>query len=243
MLLYYKCCHQSLYRCGGWAQCALCPRKDGTPPIPSCEPCNYTKNPCDDRPCCRFPRPQHCPRYKLKASCSTGHACCQCNSRKASCEFAEECSDFIPRRCERMPALNCTPNLPAMGCRVTGWRPGPPATRTCPRTQYPTSPCRSDPSVPCNPCPLPRPCDRPCDARCIRPEERCFTYRHMPDRLPVGPDCQRPCNPAPPVPLYACGLIGTRRLTEPIQYKFSYPGKRIYLHKDFHQVQILVRMY
>ena len=116
-----------------------------------------------------------------------------------------------------MAAINCTPNLPPSGWGVLGWRPGPPATRTCPKTQQPAAPC-----VP----PLPPPqlaCQRPCEARHLKAPARPFTLRYVPDK--PWPIHQPPCNPPPPVTSYTCRGIGSRRLTEHIQFKYSYPGQ------------------
>jgi len=114
-----------------------------------------------------------------------------------------------------MSAINCTPNLPPSGWSVLGWRPGPPAMRTCPRTQYPTSTCTKAP-------PPDLPCPRPCEARYLKSPARPRTIRYVPDQ--PWPISQPPCNPPPPVPPYTCRAIGSRRLTEHIQFKYSYPG-------------------
>jgi len=189
-------------RCDGWAQCPLCPRPDN-PRFPA--DCR------GDPRCAPRPRPYHsCPTTGVH--CHQNRACC---SRLLGCGN-EECLEFIPSWCSRMSAINCTPNLPPSGWSVLGWRPGPPGMRTCPRTQYPSSPCSmiEPPELPCR---------RPCDARDLKSPPRPVTIRYVPDK--PWPISQPPCNPPPPVPPYTCRAIGSRRLTEHIQFKYSYPGQ------------------
>jgi len=194
-----------LLRCDGWAQCPICPRPDN-PRFPADR---------GDPRCAPRPRPRHrCPTTGVY--CHQNRACC---SQLLGC--GNECLEFIPSPCSTMPAVNCTPNLPPSGWSVLGWRPGPPAFRTCPRTQYPSSPCLP-----------PQPtrelaCDRPCESRYLKSPARPMTLRYVPDK--PWPTSQPPCNPPPPVPPYTCGAIGSRKLTEHIQFKYSYPGQfRVY---------------
>lgn len=201
--------HDCDHSCDGWAQCSPCPRPEGAPLVPAnaaivrandrlcarhhdhCRDERYTRQhtfnddlcpgkcaidkgpqrqPCGRRmPCCPPPA-SHCPSVR------------RCCDKHPGClgEANGSCKEFLPSRCGSMPAVNCTPNLPASGWGVLGWRPGPAALRTCPETQSPSSPC--DHPVVVQP--------RTCDARCLRPKPRCFTHRHRPDRLlPVPRDC------------------------------------------------------
>jgi len=188
-----------LRRCDGWAQCPLCPHPD---------------NP-------RFPAQSGDPRCapRIRHRCPTTGICCYqnraCCNQLLGCD--DDCLEFIPSPCSSMAAINCTPNLPPSGYSVLGWRPGPPASRTCPRTQYPSAPY-SSPKLPPEPA-----CRRPCEARYLQSPARPFTLRHHPDK--PWPVYQPPCNPPPPVPTYTCRSIGSRRLTEHIQFKHSYPGR------------------
>jgi len=124
-----------------------------------------------------------------------------------------------------MAAINCTPNLPPSGYSVLGWRPGPPAVRTCPRTQYPSVPCYGPQP------PLLLACQRPCEARNLKSPARPRIIRYIPDKQ--WPIRQPPCNPPPPVPPFTCGAIGSRKLTEHIQFKYSYPGQFRFLSVQF----------
>lgn len=238
--------------CDGWAQCSLCPRPDGTPLVPATVACVNDRQPrTRHHDHCRDDRytKQHtfndkrCPRNvdddePQRHPCGRRMPCCpppgtNCASVRRCCEKQPvclgeargSCLEFLPNRCGSMPAVNGVPNLPMSGWSVLGWRPGPAAMRTCPKTQSPLAPCDLPVVV------QPRSCERSCDARCLQPEPRCFTHRHRPDRLPLPHDFPtRSCNPRPSSPVYACSLIGSRRLTERINHKYSYPGVFASMH-------------
>ena len=188
-------------RCDGWAQCPICPRPDNP---------RFPPN-CGDSPCGSV-RPHHrCPKTD-GGWCRQNRACC---NQLLGC--SQECLEFMPSPCSTVAAINCTPNLPTSGYSVLGWRPGPPGLRTCPRSQYPSRPC-GPPLRPADPA-----CKRPCDARDLRSPVRRFILRFNPDK--PWPISQPPCNPPPPIPSYTCRAIGSRRLTDYVQFKYSYEGR------------------
>lgn len=193
-------------RCDGWYQCPTCPRPDGAP-----VPCG---TPAAEHPLNR------CPKVS-GASCRPTGACC---SKRLGCPFTDPCPEFIPNSCSKMPKVNCAANIPDIPGSVMAWRPAPSAIRTCPRSQAPASSCRPGPTEPCDRCPGPRPCDRPNDAKYLKLNEPCWMIKYKPDLPPVAAKKMRRCNPPPPVPITTCGRIGSRRLTERIDFKYSYPG-------------------
>ena len=191
-------CGCVFWRCDGWAQCPICPRPDNP------------RFPADSAdPECASLRPHRCPVPSVQ--CQQNRVCC---SQLLGC--SGDCREFLPSWCSNMAAINCTTTLPPSGYSVLGWRPGPPAVRTCPRSQYSAAPCVTPQPPP------PLACCRPCEARDLKSPERPFTLRLIPDN--PWPIVQPPCNPPPPVPPYTCRAIGSRKLTEHVQFKFSYPG-------------------
>jgi len=191
-------------RCVGWAQCSKCSRPDRAVQVPP----GAENSRCAPHPV------QSCP--VAGAHCPPPVTCC---STTTSCPSSEDCPELLPTRCSAMPAINCSPNVPASGWSVLGWKPSPAAFRSNPSAQTPSSSCRGG-----KPAVAEYTGRRCCECRYLEATPRPLTLHYVADRAPLSPCQPFPCNAPPDVSDYTCSRLSGRKLVERVNFKYTFPG-------------------